>query len=119
MPYADREVRNRAANGDPEFVLPRDQESELLVGVLPHPFCNPKLNGCGFCTFTHETFSVLKSTAVARAVVQKIDNRLSRQPDLQNASVAGLYFGGGTANLTPPQPFRVLARRVSTICAFA
>jgi coproporphyrinogen III oxidase-like Fe-S oxidoreductase len=113
MPYADREVRNRAANGDPEFVLPRDQESELLVGVLPHPFCNPKLSGCGFCTFPHETFSALKSAAVTRAVVQEIDNRLSKQPDLQNASVAGLYFGGGTANLTPPQPFRLLARRLS------
>jgi oxygen-independent coproporphyrinogen-3 oxidase len=113
MPYADCEVRNRAANGDPDFVLPRDPESQLLVGVLPHPFCNPKISGCGFCTFPHETFSALKSTAIARAVEQEIHNRLSEQPDLQNTPVAGLYFGGGTANLTPPQAFRLLARRLS------
>lgn len=113
MPYADREVRNRAANGDPEFVLPRDQESELLVGVLAHPFCNPKISGCGFCTFPHETFSALKSTDIARAVMQEIHHRLSKQPDLQRAPVAGLYFGGGTANLTPPQAFRLLARQLS------
>ncbi len=36
MPYADAEVRHRAANGDPAFVLPRNPTNELLVGVLPH-----------------------------------------------------------------------------------
>jgi coproporphyrinogen III oxidase-like Fe-S oxidoreductase len=115
MPYADGKVRIRAASGDSDFVLPRDPKNELLVGVLPHPFCNPKISGCGFCTFPHETFSALKGSAVARAVVQELDNRFSEQPDLQNAPVAGLYFGGGTANLTPPQPFRLLARKLSQV----
>lgn len=115
MPYADEKVRHRAANSDPEFLLPRNPQNELLVGVLPHPFCNPKISGCGFCTFPHETFSALKSSAVAAAVMQEIDNRLSQQPELQTASVAGLYFGGGTANLTPPQPFRLLARKLAKV----
>jgi oxygen-independent coproporphyrinogen-3 oxidase len=113
MPYADHEVRRRAADGDAAFVLPRQEGSELLVGVLPHPFCNPKISGCGFCTFPHETFSALKSSAVARAVVQEIHRRLSAQPDLKKARVSGLYFGGGTANLTPPKPFRLLAQALA------
>jgi oxygen-independent coproporphyrinogen-3 oxidase len=113
MPYADREVRNRVASGDPEFLVPPSRQNKLLVGVLPHPFCNPKVRGCGFCTFPHETFSALKSSAVVRGVLQEIDDRLSRQRELGNAPVAALYFGGGTANLTPPQPFRVLARKLS------
>jgi oxygen-independent coproporphyrinogen-3 oxidase len=115
MPYVDEQVRLRASNIDPEFVLPRNPKNELLVGVLPHPFCNPKISGCGFCTFPHETFSALKSSAVTAAVIQEIDHRISQQPDLQNASVAGLYFGGGTANLTPPQPFRHLAHKLAEV----
>lgn len=113
MPYADEDARTRAANGDAAFMLPRQKGSELLVGVLPHPFCNPKITGCGFCTFPHETFSTLKSSAVSRAVAQEVHQRLARQPDLENARVSGLYFGGGTANLTPPEPFRRLAQTLA------
>jgi oxygen-independent coproporphyrinogen-3 oxidase len=24
-------------------------DRDLVVGVLPHPFCNPAVTGCGFC----------------------------------------------------------------------
>lgn len=113
MPYADQEIRNLVANRDPSFVFPLNPQDELLVGVLPHPFCNPKISGCGFCTFPHESFSALKSAAVVAGVVQEIDNRLTEQPTFQGAPVSGLYFGGGTANLTPPNPFRLLARKIS------
>jgi len=115
MPYVNEQVRHRAANNDAEYLLPWNAKNELLVGVLPHPFCNPKISGCGFCTFPHETFSALKSSAVATAVMQEIDDRLSQQPDFHNAPVAGLYFGGGTANLTPPQPFRLVARKLAEV----
>src|SRR5436305_14528902 len=30
-----------------------DGGRHLLVGVLPHPFCNPAIKGRGFCTFPH------------------------------------------------------------------
>ena len=113
MPYADHEITSRAASGDSSFAFSRNQENELLVGVLPHPFCNPKISGCGFCTFPHEEFSALKSSAVSRAVVQEVHHRLSIQPELHSARVSGLYFGGGTANLTPPEPFRLLAQTLS------
>jgi coproporphyrinogen III oxidase-like Fe-S oxidoreductase len=115
MPYVDEHVRHRVANNEPQFLLPRNPKNELLVGVLPHPFCNPKISGCGFCTFPHETFSALKSAAVVAAVMQEIDHRLSRQPDFENAPVAGLYFGGGTANLTPPPAFRRLAHKLAGV----
>src|SRR5215813_14195 len=29
----------------------------LLIGVLPHRFCNPAITGCGFCTFAHEKYN--------------------------------------------------------------
>ena len=115
MPYTDQAVRSLAANNDPQFVLPRNSMDDLLVGVLPHPFCNPKISGCGFCTFPHETFSSMKSSAVVAGVIKEIDNRLAQQPDFRYAPVAGLYFGGGTANLTPPQPFRQLASKLAQV----
>ena len=112
MPFADDKVRRRAENGDSELCLPINPGDALLVGVLPHPFCNPKISGCGFCTFPHESFSAMKSAAVVQGVIKEIDDRVSRQPELKDEKVAGLYFGGGTANLTPPEPFRCLTRKV-------
>lgn len=113
MPFADCEVRQRAISGDADFCLRPDPRSELLVGVLPHPFCNPKVRGCGFCTFPHETFNTIKSGAMVQAVIEEIGNRQRPSSGLANPKVAGLYFGGGTANLTPPASFRNLARKLS------
>ncbi|MBS0202079.1 MAG: Fe-S oxidoreductase [Planctomycetes bacterium] len=83
---------------------------KLLVGVLPHPFCNPTVRGCGFCTFPHEQFSSVKAAAVATRIVRELDQRMEAQPDLNGRQIAGLYFGGGTANLTPAESFRTLCR---------
>ena len=33
-----------------------DPSRPLIVGVLPHTQCNPKLAGCGFCTFPHDAY---------------------------------------------------------------
>ncbi|MCO6044245.1 hypothetical protein NG895_10035 [Aeoliella sp. ICT_H6.2] len=46
-------------------------------------------------------------------MVKEVHQRLSTQPDLENARVSGLYLGGGTANLTPPEPFRLLAQTLA------
>jgi len=88
--------------------FPLSQERELLVGVLPHPFCNPTVRGCGFCTFPHEQFSSAKAAAVALRIVRELDVRLQVDPTLSGRRVSGLYFGGGTANLTPAESFRTL-----------
>jgi coproporphyrinogen III oxidase-like Fe-S oxidoreductase len=85
----------------------------LLVGVLPHPFCNPTLPGCGFCTFPHERYHAGRAGEVVEHVLREIDNRLAHQPALAGRRVAALYFGGGTANLTPAGPFRWLCRRLA------
>jgi coproporphyrinogen III oxidase-like Fe-S oxidoreductase len=86
----------------------------LLVGVLPHPFCNPAVTGCGFCTFPHEAYHADDAAAVVEHVVREIEQRIRRQTALHGRQVRGLYFGGGTANLTPADSFRRLCRRLAT-----
>ncbi|XXF80207.1 radical SAM protein [Myxococcaceae bacterium GXIMD 01537] len=80
-----------------------------IVGVLPHPFCNPAVKGCGFCTFPQESY---RNTS-AEQVVAEVAREVSEWPEWtlrKNKPVEALYFGGGTANLTPPEPFRALCR---------
>ena len=85
----------------PEF----DPRRGLLVGVLPHPFCNPAVTGCGFCTFPHEAFTSRKAAEVIDRVVREIERTIQVRPGLAGRPIAGLYFGGGTANLSPPESF--------------
>lgn len=113
MPFADADVRSKAIAGDGLFASSLNPQNPLLVGVLPHPFCNPKISGCGFCTFPHEAYSALKAAAVTNAVALEIEQRIAKQPDLHRVKVSGLYFGGGTANLTPASSFRLLSRRLN------
>jgi coproporphyrinogen III oxidase-like Fe-S oxidoreductase len=93
----------------PEF----DPRRGLLVGVLPHSFCNPSIAGCGFCTFPHEAFTSRKAAVVIEHVVQEIEQTLRLRPGLAGRPIAGLYFGGGTANLSPAEPFRKLCRALA------
>lgn len=87
---------------------------ELLVGVLPHPFCNPAVSGCGFCVFPHEPGNAAKATPVAEAVAREINLTVDGQlTDLFDREVAALYFGGGTANMTEAEPFRLLCRTLA------
>lgn len=74
----------------------------LLVGVLPHAACNPSVRGCGYCTFPHEDFRLSEVRDTVNAVVKEI-----RETPFQGNAEA-LYFGGGTANLTPPDLFKTL-----------
>jgi oxygen-independent coproporphyrinogen-3 oxidase len=86
----------------------------LLVGVLPHPFCNPAVAGCGFCTFPHQPYHAGQAASVVERVLGEIEQRVRFQPALRGRVVEGLYFGGGTANLTPAEPFTKLCRRLSS-----
>ena len=86
---------------------------DLLVGILPHPYCNPAVMGCGFCTFPHERYHTGRAAELVEHVMQEIDSRLVHQPALARRRVAALYIGGGTANLSPAGPFRLLCRRLA------
>jgi len=85
----------------------------LLIGVLPHSCCNAALAGCGFCTFPHEPYRAAMVATIVDHVVREIDARVGVEPSLRRRPVTGLYFGGGTANLTPPKSFRVLCRKLN------
>jgi coproporphyrinogen III oxidase-like Fe-S oxidoreductase len=90
-----------------------DPRRPLLVGVLPHPYCNPRVRGCGFCTFPHEAYSRAGAHETTRAVGLELERTLGCWPELGARRVDALYFGGGTANLTPPADFSYLAERLS------
>ena len=93
-----------------DIELGSNGETGLLVGVLPHPFCNPAVSGCGFCTFPHEIFNAPAADKVVDAVIREIKGRVRKRWMRRRRRVTALYFGGGTANLTPPEPFRALCR---------
>jgi len=85
----------------------------LMVGVLPHPFCNPKVKGCGYCTFPQEMFSPAAAARTTGLVAEEIRRFAQARPYFRGRKVAALYFGGGTANLGRPEPFRTLCRTLA------
>lgn len=78
-------------------------DRSLLIGVLPHPYCNPKVKGCGFCTFPHEVFQRDAARATTSAVAREVAITTAAHPQLQNRAVEAVYIGGGTANLAPAE----------------
>lgn len=115
MPFLNHETRRAVEDGDSRFQHFYHPDKPLLVGVLPHSYCNPKIAGCGFCTFPHEDFSSLKAAAAVNGVIQEIQNRVAACPSLHGKEIDALYFGGATANLTPAEPFRRLCRKLNEL----
>lgn len=93
----------------------RNPSRPLIVGVLPHTFCNPKVRGCGFCTFPHEKFGKEPMREVVEQVCVEIERAAKRDPTLRERRVDAVYFGGGTANLTPPEELAALCSRLSEV----
>lgn len=85
-----------------------DPNRPMIVGVLPHAACNPSVKGCGYCTFPHEQFQASE----VRQTVQSVITEISLSA-LRSRKADALYFGGGTANLTPPDQFRELCNLLS------
>ncbi len=111
-PMAPAMALVREDNGE-AIDLDLDHQRPLIVGVLPHPFCNPRLTGCGFCPFPHESFSHSAARAVVDRVVAEIDATAGAEAELTRRPVDAVYIGGGTANLTPPDSFEKLCRKLA------
>ncbi len=106
----------REVEPDLDLLVDSKTKRELLIGVLPHPFCNPAVTGCGFCTFPHESGNSARTEEVVEAVKKEMLARFYVQLAVlgDDQPVTGLYFGGGTANLTAPQPFRELCKELAS-----
>ncbi|MFV8749161.1 hypothetical protein ACNOYE_01275 [Nannocystaceae bacterium ST9] len=90
-----------------------DPSRTLIVGVIPHTLCTPKLRGCGFCTFGQDGYRrPLMKSAIGRLHAE-LDHALAH-PGLAGREVAALYFGGGTANLTPVDQLEASFDRLAT-----
>ena len=98
----------RLAEGATGDWLMEPENRPLLVGVLPHAACNPTVPGCGYCTFPHEDYRATEVRQTVLAVIDEIGRSY-----YCGQKIAGLYFGGGTANLTPPDLFEQLCRKVA------
>ena len=98
----------RYALGAPEVEIvergfaARDPSRRVLVGVLPHPMCNPTVRGCGYCTFPHQAYRRSAARAVTEEVAREIEDRLEHFANLRSAGCDVVYFGGATANLATP-----------------
>ncbi len=108
-------MRPARAGSDPLADLELDPDRPLLVGVLPHTFCNPKVRGCGFCTFPHERLAREPLRRTVDRVAAEIEAVAARAPSLRARRVEAVYFGGGTANLTPPAELRRLCALLGAV----
>jgi oxygen-independent coproporphyrinogen-3 oxidase len=100
---------------DPFSSIVLDPARPLIIGVLPHTFCNPKVRGCGFCTFPHEKLAREPMRRAVEAVAVEIERAVVREPALRARRVEAVYFGGGTANLTPPADLQRLCAVLASV----
>lgn len=117
-----RPQRHRLLNGYPVAPLlcetprpmrfldahPHDHARPLIIGILPHTFCNPARRGCGFCTFPHERFNASAASTTTAAVGREIESAFRIEPGLRQRKVPAVYLGGGTANLGRPDDLATL-----------
>jgi coproporphyrinogen III oxidase-like Fe-S oxidoreductase len=107
-------MRRPPAGFEPFAQLELDPDRPLIIGVIPHTFCNPKVKGCGFCTFPHERLSRSLMRSVLKQVQREIEITAGAMPGLRARAVKGVYLGGGTANLTPPDELHRLLVALSS-----
>jgi len=95
-------LMNVVGCNEPDYLKP---DKDLIVGVIPHPYCDPKVKGCGFCTFPHQQYDSELASRVESMVVNEIHIK-SQKLGIKGKKVPAIYFGGGTANLTNPNHFQ-------------
>jgi oxygen-independent coproporphyrinogen-3 oxidase len=100
FPQLQAKMAEHRAASEPAWI-DLDSTRPLLVGVLPHSQCNPRVDGCGFCTFPHDRFDKSLLRVSAGTVVRQIGAFFGAHPEMGKRRVDAVYFGGATANLTP------------------
>lgn len=88
------------------------KDKPYIIGVLPHTFCNPMVKGCGFCTFPHETYNNSNVTHTVNKLLNEIDLFTEKYGQVFKGKVQSIYFGGGTANLTPLDQFDKICEKL-------
>lgn len=90
--------RDEVADEPPWMAL--DASRPLIIGVIPHTQCVPRVHGCGFCTFPHDAPDKRERDVVIESVCEEIGRVAALNDDaLRGREVRAVYFGGGTANL--------------------
>ncbi len=97
-------VPGRVPHREPAVVTP-DPSRPILLGVMPHTQCAPRVEGCGFCTFPHDPYRKPELRAVVGEVTESIRDL---EPWWRGRRVEAVYLGGATANLTPRASLRAL-----------
>jgi oxygen-independent coproporphyrinogen-3 oxidase len=83
-----------------------DASRDLIVGVIPHTQCVPRVEGCGFCTFPHDPARPPARAQMVKAVIEDIRHVVRSR--LRGRSVRAIYLGGGTANLSSTEEIAAL-----------
>lgn len=84
----------------PHFSI--DPTRDLIVGIIPHTQCVPRKEGCGFCTFPHDTADPRARRDMLDAVCEEIRHHAQSEA-LAGRRLHAIYLGGGTANLSHPE----------------
>ena len=113
FPNLMQTIKNKEQLHDIFNGLSISENKPFIIGVLPHTFCNPMVKGCGFCTFPHESYNKSDLTSTLKNVSNEIELFRSKYNTLFNSDVKSIYFGGGTANLTPLNLFTELCYKLS------
>lgn len=93
-----------------------DPTRKLIVGVIPHTLCTPKVSGCGFCTFGQDRYARGRMKEAMSALAVDLEESLERLGlSFADRRVEALYFGGGTANLTPTAALEAAFARLARV----
>lgn len=104
---------SQTADVEPPWVQ-LDDSRPLIIGIIPHTQCNPKADGCGFCTFPHDRYNKSSLRATAQGVASQIEQFFLENPAFSKRHIDAVYFGGATANLTPRTELLAIGEALSS-----
>ena len=96
-----------------DYGVSLDPNKDLIMGVIPSPYCDPAVEGCGFCSFPHLQYEGQNLNPLMIKIGDEISTR-SRDLGIYKRKVSSIYFGGGTANLISAEDFEFLVGRLNS-----